>query len=87
MSNTPEFNPQPGSGGRDVSRERVCFGMYFGGLMASCCAIPVPESGQRAGVGQRIGLTDITITYHPAAGWRGKIWGGVVPSGRFGGGE
>ena len=41
----------------------------------------LPEVSQRAMVGQRIGLTDITIQYHrPLAGER-KIWGGLVPYG------
>jgi hypothetical protein len=63
----------------------VGFGVCFGSLMVSCyaqTAIPVPESSQRAVVGQRIGLTDITITYHrPLVGGR-NIWGGVVPLGQ-----
>jgi hypothetical protein len=42
----------------------------------------LPEASQRAVVGQRIGLTDITIAYHrPLAGER-KIWGGLVPYGQ-----
>ncbi len=39
----------------------------------------LPEVSQRAIVGQRIGLTDVTISYHrPLAGTR-KIFGGIVP--------
>jgi tetratricopeptide (TPR) repeat protein len=53
--------------------------------MASCYAqtsISVPESSQQAVVVQRIGLTDVTVTYHrPLVGGR-KIWGGVVPLGQ-----
>jgi tetratricopeptide (TPR) repeat protein len=42
----------------------------------------LPEASQRAVVGQRIGLTEVTITYHrPLAGNR-KIWGGLVPYGQ-----
>lgn len=57
-------------------------------LAGACSAIhaqsimTLPEASQRAVVGQRIGLTDITITYHrPLAGTR-KIWGGIVPYGQ-----
>lgn len=57
-------------------------------LAGACCAVRaqtimmLPEASQRAVVGQRIGLTDITITYHrPLAGER-KIWGALVPYGQ-----
>jgi len=44
--------------------------------------LTLPEVSQRAVVGQRVGLTDITITYHrPLAGTR-KVWGGLVPYGQ-----
>src|SRR5580692_12439630 len=44
--------------------------------------LTLPEASQRAMVGQRIGVTDITIQYHrPLAGER-KIWGGLVPYGQ-----
>ena len=44
--------------------------------------LTLPEVSQRALVGQRIGLTDITVVYHrPLAGTR-KIWGGTVPYGQ-----
>ena len=39
----------------------------------------IPRTSQRATVTQRVGLTDITITYHrPAVGGR-EIWGKTVP--------
>lgn len=42
----------------------------------------IPRVSQRATVTQRIGLTDITITYHrPAVGGR-EIWGKTVPNGK-----
>src|SRR5260370_28204915 len=42
----------------------------------------IPRASQRGTVSQRIGLTDITITYHrPAAGGR-EIWGKTVPYGK-----
>jgi hypothetical protein len=57
-------------------------------LAGACCVLQaqsiltLPEASQRAAVGQRIGLTDVTITYHrPLAGER-KIWGGIVPYGQ-----
>lgn len=43
----------------------------------------IPRTSQRASVTQRIGLTDITITYHrPAVGGR-EIWGKTVPYGKI----
>src|SRR5580700_8619016 len=42
----------------------------------------IPRVSQRGSVTQRIGLTDITITYHrPAVGAR-EIWGKTVPYGK-----
>ena len=42
----------------------------------------IPRVSQRASVTQRVGLTDITITYHrPAVGGR-EIWGKTVPYGK-----
>ena len=42
----------------------------------------IPRVSQRGTVSQRIGLSDITITYHrPAVGGR-EIWGKVVPYGK-----
>jgi len=42
----------------------------------------IPRASQRAGVTQRIGLTDVTITYHrPSVGGR-EIWGKTVPYGK-----
>jgi hypothetical protein len=42
----------------------------------------IPRVSQRGSVTQRIGLTDVTITYHrPAVGGR-EIWGKVVPYGK-----
>ena len=44
--------------------------------------LKIPEISQRAVVTQRIGLTDVTITYHrPAAGNR-ELWGKAVPYGK-----
>ena len=42
----------------------------------------IPRASQRGTVSQRIGLTDITISYHrPAVGGR-EIWGKTVPYGK-----
>ncbi len=42
----------------------------------------IPRTSQRGTVTQRVGLTDITITYHrPAVGGR-EIWGKTVPYGK-----
>jgi hypothetical protein len=42
----------------------------------------IPRVSQRGTVSQRIGLTDVTITYHrPAVGGR-EIWGKIVPYGK-----
>src|SRR5215469_16382403 len=42
----------------------------------------IPRVSQRGTVSQRLGLTDITITYHrPEVGGR-EIWGKVVPYGK-----
>ena len=42
----------------------------------------IPRVSQRGAVTQRIGLTDVTITYHrPAVGGR-EIWGKTVPYGK-----
>ncbi len=55
-------------------------------LAATCSAqstqLTLPLQSQRAQVTQRIGITDITITYHrPLVNGR-KIWGGLVPYGQ-----
>jgi tetratricopeptide (TPR) repeat protein len=44
-------------------------------------SLSLPLASQRAVVSQRVGITDITITYHrPLVGGR-TIWGGIVPYG------
>src|SRR5690242_18166155 len=41
--------------------------------------LTLPEGSQRASVTQRLGITDITVSYHrPLVNGR-KIWGGLVP--------
>ncbi len=44
--------------------------------------LTLPEASQSAKVVQRVGVTDITITYHrPLVNGR-KVWGGIVPYGQ-----
>jgi tetratricopeptide (TPR) repeat protein len=61
--------------------------LYVGILLAFPSAIfaqsllTLPEASPRAAVTQRVGLVDVTISYHrPLAAGR-KIWGGIVPYG------
>ena len=39
----------------------------------------VPEDSQRAVVGQRIGVTDVTVVYHRPVVRGRKVWGALVP--------
>ncbi len=57
-------------------------------LAAASCAsfaqsviLDLPRQSQRAQVTQRIGITDITITYHRPLVNNRKVWGGLVPYG------
>src|SRR5690349_6243086 len=60
-------------------------------LMLTLCVVPhvqsqtalnLPMTSQAAQVKQRVGVTDITVTYHrPTVNGR-KIWGGLVPMGQ-----
>src|SRR6267142_349355 len=66
----------------------VGFGMWAGNAEAQFkngsqpTELSIPRVSQRGTVSQRIGLTDITITYHrPVAGGR-EIWGKTVPYGK-----
>ena len=40
-----------------------------------------PEASQAAKVLQRIGITDITVSYHSPVAKKRSIWGGIVPYG------
>ena len=44
--------------------------------------LTLPQPSQAASAGQRIGLTDITITYHRPAVNKREIWGKLVPYGQ-----
>ena len=56
-------------------------------LIAALCSaqstqLDLPRQSQRAQITQRIGITDITITYHRPLVKGRKIWGGLVPYGQ-----
>src|ERR1700761_8604657 len=49
---------------------------------AQSSVVNIPRASQRASVMQRVGITDITISYHrPVINGR-KVWGGLVPYGQ-----
>ena len=62
-------------------------------FVAIACSFPVlgaaqsfvldlPRQSQHAGITQRIGITDITISYHRPLVNNRKVWGGLVPYGQ-----
>lgn len=55
----------------------AAFGCAFSALAQT--DLNLPEASQLAVVKQRVGVTDITITYHRPLVKGRKIWGGVVP--------
>lgn len=62
----------------------ACATLFAGapGSQAQSALLDIPRASQRARVSQRVGVTDISITYHrPLVGGR-KIWGGIVPYGQ-----
>src|SRR5580692_8449193 len=67
-----------------ISKSIFVFGTALLGLAAIATAradLNLPDVSQLAVNKQRVGLTDITITYHrPLVNGR-KIWGGLVPLG------
>jgi hypothetical protein len=44
--------------------------------------LTLPESSQEASVSQRVGLTDLTVTYHRPAVRGRTVWGELVPHGQ-----
>ena len=44
--------------------------------------LTLPESSQAASVTQRIGITDVTVTYHRPAVRKRPVWGELVPYGQ-----
>jgi tetratricopeptide (TPR) repeat protein len=69
---------------KPVTKSILVFGTALVGLAAiatSRADLDLPDASQAAIIKQRVGLTDITISYHrPLVNGR-KIWGGLVPLG------
>jgi Protein of unknown function (DUF2911) len=57
----------------------VCFGVASSHAQN---VLVLPEDSQRAQVMQRVGITDITISYHRPLVKGRKVWGGLVPYGQ-----
>lgn len=54
----------------------------MGSLAGAQTLLKLPEPSQQASVSQRLGVSEIAITYHrPLVGGR-KVWGGLVPYGQ-----
>jgi hypothetical protein len=51
-------------------------------LFAQAPALVLPQASPRAQVSQKVGLTDIEVTYHRPALKGRKAWGGLVPYGQ-----
>lgn len=49
--------------------------------LAQAPQLTLPEPSQQASVTQRVGLTDLTVTYHRPSVRKREIWGTVVPYG------
>lgn len=64
--------------------KRLLFGCCFILIWANAFAqgeLTMPDQSQKAGVSQRIGLTDITVSYHSPLVKGREIWGELVPFG------
>lgn len=66
---------------------RIPLGVICLGLLTTLChaqsqELNLPRQSQRAVLTQRVGVTDITITYHRPLENGRKIWGGLVPYGQ-----
>ncbi|WLT32946.1 DUF2911 domain-containing protein [Geothrix sp. PMB-07] len=51
-------------------------------LFAQAPALTLPEASPRAHVSQKVGLTDMNVTYNRPAVKGRKVWGGLVPYGQ-----
>jgi hypothetical protein len=60
----------------------ICTVLAAGTWLPAQSLLTLPEESQRAVAMQRVGLTDITITYHRPLVKGRKIWGGIVPYGQ-----
>jgi DUF2911 family protein len=56
--------------------------VWSGVGVAQSFVLDLPRQSQRAQISQRIGITDITITYHRPLVNNRKIWDGLVPYGQ-----
>jgi Protein of unknown function (DUF2911) len=70
-----------------VRKYRSAFVLVAWLLLASFCAaqslvLNLPRQSQHAVVSQRLGITDITLTYHRPRVNNRKIWGTLVPYGK-----
>ena len=52
-------------------------------LLAQAPALVLPEASPQATVSQKVGVTDIEVTYHRPAVKGRKVWGGLVPYGKI----
>jgi hypothetical protein len=58
----------------------VCALALLGAVsVAAQPAVPLPDASPAASVSQRVGITDIDVTYHRPAVNKRKIFGGLVP--------
>jgi len=60
----------------------VVLSAMSGMSLAQSLMLDLPDQSQRAQVSQRIGITDITISYHRPLVNDRKIWGNLVPYGQ-----
>jgi hypothetical protein len=61
----------------------VAFFLAFSAInVAQSFVLDLPLQSQRAQISQRVGITDVTITYHRPLVNNRKIWGDVVPYGK-----
>jgi hypothetical protein len=58
----------------------VAGSLFFAATLAIAQpALRVPDVSQKASVGETIGITDVTISYHRPAVNARRVWGGLVP--------
>lgn len=65
------------------ARERIfitgLFTVLFSCTVTAQPTLELPRTSQKAAVSQRIGITDITVSYHRPGVKGRQIWGGLVP--------
>lgn len=59
----------------------TALGLLAGPAVAQTPPLDLPESSQAASVSQRVGLTDLSVTYHRPAVRERAVWGDLVPYG------